>query len=118
VVEVAHDVSLDFLKEGTVHPQHYAFLVDENEFDQIHERILARGIPDWADPGRSRPQQVKPTTAPAGCLAGPGQSHPRDPHGSVRRLAEAASVAPGRQLPTGSRVLASARQKRIPLAAQ
>lgn len=57
VVQVANDVSLDFL-EGTVHPQHYAFLVDETEFDQIHGRILARGIPYWADPGRLRPQQI------------------------------------------------------------
>jgi hypothetical protein len=55
---VANDVLLDFLDEGTVHPQHYAFLVDENEFDQIHGRILARGIPYWADPERRRPQQM------------------------------------------------------------
>ena len=58
VVQVANDVSLDFLEEATVRPQHYAFLVDENEFDQIHGRILARGIPYWADPGRRRPQQM------------------------------------------------------------
>jgi catechol 2,3-dioxygenase-like lactoylglutathione lyase family enzyme len=58
VVQVANDVSLDFLEAGTVHPQHYAFLVDENEFDQIHGRILARGIPYWADPERRRPQQL------------------------------------------------------------
>ena len=58
VVQVANDVSLDFLEEGTVHPQHYAFLVDEDEFDRIHGRILARGISYWADPGLSRPQQM------------------------------------------------------------
>lgn len=58
VVQVANDVSLDFLEERTVHPQHYAFLVDDDEFDQIHRRILARGIPYWADPGRRRPEQV------------------------------------------------------------
>lgn len=58
VVRVANDVSLDFFEQGTVHPQHYAFLVDENEFDQIHGRILARGIPYWADPERHRPQQM------------------------------------------------------------
>jgi catechol 2,3-dioxygenase-like lactoylglutathione lyase family enzyme len=58
VVQVANDVSLDFLEEDPVHPQHYAFLVDEDEFDQIHRRILDRGISYWADPGRRRPQQV------------------------------------------------------------
>jgi catechol 2,3-dioxygenase-like lactoylglutathione lyase family enzyme len=58
VVTVANDISLDFLEEGPVHPQHYAFLVEEDEFDQIHGRILDRGIPYWADPGRRRAQQV------------------------------------------------------------
>ncbi len=58
VVHVANDVSLDFLEEGPVHPQHYAFLVDEDEFDQIHGRILERGISYWADPGRRQPQQI------------------------------------------------------------
>ncbi len=53
VVEVANDVSLDFLEEGPVHPQHYAFLVDEDEFDEIHRRILDRGIAFWADPART-----------------------------------------------------------------
>ncbi len=43
-----------------MHPQHYAFLVDESEFDQIHGRIQARGVPYWADPGQRRPQQINP----------------------------------------------------------
>ena len=58
VVQVANEVSLDFLAGAPVHPQHYAFLVDEGAFDQIHRRILDRGIPYWADPERSEPQQV------------------------------------------------------------
>ena len=58
VVQVANDVSLDFLEDATVRPQHYAFLVGEDEFDQIHERILARDISYWADPGLSRPQEI------------------------------------------------------------
>jgi catechol 2,3-dioxygenase-like lactoylglutathione lyase family enzyme len=58
VVQVANDVSLDFLEEGPVHPQHYAFLVDEDEFDQIHHRILEREIPFWADPALTRAQQL------------------------------------------------------------
>jgi catechol 2,3-dioxygenase-like lactoylglutathione lyase family enzyme len=57
VVEVANEVSLDFL-EGPVHPQHYAFLVDDDEFDEIHRRILDRGIAFWADPGQTRAQQL------------------------------------------------------------
>jgi catechol 2,3-dioxygenase-like lactoylglutathione lyase family enzyme len=58
VVQVANDVALDFLEEEPVRPQHYAFLVDEDEFDEVHGRIVARGLPYWADPGRRRPEQV------------------------------------------------------------
>ena len=58
VVQVANDVSLDFLQAARVHPQHYAFLVDEDEFDEIHGRILERGLPYWADPSRRRAQQI------------------------------------------------------------
>jgi catechol 2,3-dioxygenase-like lactoylglutathione lyase family enzyme len=57
VVEVSNGVSLDFL-EGEVHPQHYAFLVGESEFDAIHQRLLAKGQPYWADPARSIAQQI------------------------------------------------------------
>lgn len=58
VVQAANGVSLDFLEEETVHPQHYAFLVEDDEFDQIHQRLLARDIPYWADPGLTRSQQT------------------------------------------------------------
>ena len=58
VVQVANDVSLDFLEGGPVHPQHYAFLVDEDEFEQIHRRILDRGIPYWADPALRRAEEI------------------------------------------------------------
>jgi hypothetical protein len=59
VVQVENDVSLDFADEhGPVHPQHYAFLVSESEFDEIFGRIRARGPTYWADPGRRRPAEV------------------------------------------------------------
>ncbi|RHW28202.1 VOC family protein [Nocardioides immobilis] len=51
VVELANGVSLDVVQDaGNVHPQHYAFLVAEEEFDAILARIEARGITYWADP--------------------------------------------------------------------
>ena len=53
VVQLANGVSLDF-QEGEVHPQHYAFLVAEDEFDQIHARIVDRGLTFWADPAQRR----------------------------------------------------------------
>lgn len=58
VVQVANEVSMDFLEEGPVHPQHYAFLVDEDTFDEVHRRIIERGISYWADPGRRVGQQI------------------------------------------------------------
>jgi catechol 2,3-dioxygenase-like lactoylglutathione lyase family enzyme len=58
VVQVANDVSLDFLDSGDVHPQHYAFLVTDEEFDEIFGRIKARGLTYWADPARRRPGEI------------------------------------------------------------
>jgi catechol 2,3-dioxygenase-like lactoylglutathione lyase family enzyme len=55
VVDVDNGVSLDFYEvEGVIHPQHYAFLVGETEFDEIFARITERGLPYWADPGQKR----------------------------------------------------------------
>jgi hypothetical protein len=51
-VEVGNEVTLDFYdEEGKGSPQHYAFLVGEDEFDQIFGRIKERGVAYWADPG-------------------------------------------------------------------
>jgi catechol 2,3-dioxygenase-like lactoylglutathione lyase family enzyme len=55
VVEAANGVSLDFDVRDEIVPQHYAFLVSEEEFDAILQRILERGLDHWADPGRTRP---------------------------------------------------------------
>jgi catechol 2,3-dioxygenase-like lactoylglutathione lyase family enzyme len=51
VVQVANDVSLDYVEDtGPIHAQHYAFLVTEDEFDEILGRIQAQGLRYWADP--------------------------------------------------------------------
>ena len=51
VVELANGVSLDVVTAGrTPHPQHYAFLVGDDEFDAIWGRIKERGLTFWADP--------------------------------------------------------------------
>ncbi|MER7004509.1 VOC family protein [Dactylosporangium sp. NPDC000555] len=58
-VQVDNDVSLDFADDlGPVHPQHYAFLVSESEFDVVFGRIRARGLSYWADPGQRRPGEI------------------------------------------------------------
>jgi catechol 2,3-dioxygenase-like lactoylglutathione lyase family enzyme len=58
VVELANDVSLDFAEDDDVRPRHYAFLVTEEEFDQIFGRIRARGLDFWADPFERHPGEI------------------------------------------------------------
>jgi catechol 2,3-dioxygenase-like lactoylglutathione lyase family enzyme len=60
MVETANGVSLDFMDVGDaeIHPQHYAFIVTEDEFDQIFARIVERDIPYFADPHGHETQQI------------------------------------------------------------
>jgi catechol 2,3-dioxygenase-like lactoylglutathione lyase family enzyme len=39
-------------------PQHYAFLVDEKEFDGIFARIRGRGLRYWADPAQTKEGEI------------------------------------------------------------
>ena len=55
VVTMANGVSLDFMDAGRVVPQHYAFLVGDDEFAAIAGRLRERGLPTWADPGHRTP---------------------------------------------------------------
>jgi catechol 2,3-dioxygenase-like lactoylglutathione lyase family enzyme len=54
VVELGNSVSLDYMNVDTdaIAAQHYAFLVDESDFDAIFGRIRERGLDHWADPGQ------------------------------------------------------------------
>lgn len=59
VVEVDNGVSLDFMQvDAVAGPQHYAFLVSEEDFDAIFGRILERGLSYWADPHGQRPGEI------------------------------------------------------------
>ncbi|MBV8349408.1 MAG: VOC family protein [Mycolicibacterium sp.] len=59
VVRLEHGASLDFADAGDdVRPQHYAFLVSEDDFDAIYGRITDRGLEHWADPRGSRPGEI------------------------------------------------------------
>ena len=52
-VPVEHGATFDFAQvpEGTdLQPQHYAFLVTEEDFDGIYGRILERGIEHYPEP--------------------------------------------------------------------
>ncbi|HEX4811261.1 MAG TPA: VOC family protein [Nonomuraea sp.] len=59
VVSLDNGVSLDVVQvDGEIPSQHYAFLVSENEFDQIWGRIKERGLTYWADPAHREPGRV------------------------------------------------------------
>ncbi|HET9382919.1 MAG TPA: VOC family protein [Streptomyces sp.] len=58
-VTTANGVTLDFATVGTEIPvQHYAFLVSEDEFDEILARLVADGVPVQADPHGRHPGRI------------------------------------------------------------
>jgi len=59
VLTLANGVSLDFADDhGERDHQHYAFMVAEEEFDEIQQRIVARGLTFWADPFHRREGEI------------------------------------------------------------
>ena len=50
VISLANGATLDFHEDRGGTPQHYAFLVSEDEFDGIQQRIVERGLTFWGDP--------------------------------------------------------------------
>ncbi|MGI5500773.1 VOC family protein [Lentzea sp. CA-135723] len=59
VIDLANDVQLEILQIGfPFQPQHFAFLVSEEEFDQIFGRIQSRNIEYFAEHGDQRPGEI------------------------------------------------------------
>ncbi len=59
VVTLGNGVSLDFIDTSDdIHPQHYAFLVSEQDFDAIFGRIRALDLPYWAGPAHHEPAEI------------------------------------------------------------
>ncbi|HUR73365.1 MAG TPA: VOC family protein [Sporichthya sp.] len=55
-LQLANAISLDFQDvEGEIPGEHYAFLVTEEEWDGIFDRLKARGTTYYADPFLKRP---------------------------------------------------------------
>lgn len=60
-VKLEHGADLDYAdvpEDQEIHPQHYAFLVSEDDFDAIYGKIQSRGLQHWADPAAQRPMQI------------------------------------------------------------
>ena len=55
VVDLDNGVSMDFHDTvEAIRPQHYAFLIGEDDFDQVLARIEHKHLDHWADPARLR----------------------------------------------------------------
>ena len=59
-IEVANGVTLDYMTQpdGEITTQHYAFLVSEQEFDEIWDRIKERGITYYPEPHFQHPNEI------------------------------------------------------------
>jgi catechol 2,3-dioxygenase-like lactoylglutathione lyase family enzyme len=57
-VTVSNGVTLDYDDVDDFRPQHCAFLVSDEEFDAIFERVRAAGLDFFADPSHKYPEVV------------------------------------------------------------
>ncbi|UNO41804.1 VOC family protein [Streptomyces sp. MST-110588] len=61
-VPVGNGLTIDYadslVPADAIVMQHLAFLVSEEEFDEIFGRIQERGLPYWADPHHHEPQRI------------------------------------------------------------
>ena len=74
-VDLSNDVAIYVAGwDRTVTPQHYAFLVDEEDLDGVLARLEARGADWWADPEGTALRQVNHDDGGRGCYF-------RDPDG-------------------------------------
>jgi catechol 2,3-dioxygenase-like lactoylglutathione lyase family enzyme len=59
VVDLDNGVSLDFYEiDEKIRLQHYAFLIGDDDFDEVLKRIKRRKLTYWADPARTEPNQI------------------------------------------------------------
>jgi catechol 2,3-dioxygenase-like lactoylglutathione lyase family enzyme len=59
LVTVGDELTLDYMDtDDAIVSQHYAFLVSEEEFDEIFGRVKARGRDYWADPGKRKRGEI------------------------------------------------------------
>ncbi len=59
VVDLGNAVSMDFMEHaGPIASQHYAFLVNDAEFDAGFAVIKNRKLTYWADPERNNPGEI------------------------------------------------------------
>ena len=57
-VQTSNGVTLDFVDSTDVRTQHYAFLVDDGEFDAAFARIKKARLSYWAGPHKEGPGEI------------------------------------------------------------
>lgn len=57
-VQTSNGVTLDFVDSQDVRTSHYAFLVEDQEFDAAFAKIKAAGISYYADPHKHEPGKI------------------------------------------------------------
>jgi catechol 2,3-dioxygenase-like lactoylglutathione lyase family enzyme len=57
-VRLDNGATLDYMQRARVAPQHYAFLVSDEEFDAGFARIRKAGVDYFADPGFQQPGEI------------------------------------------------------------
>ncbi|ANP56099.1 catechol 2,3-dioxygenase-like lactoylglutathione lyase family enzyme [Streptomyces griseochromogenes] len=58
-VQIPNGVTLDYMDTAdSIAPQHYAFLVSEDDFDAIFARVREAGLTYWADPYHHHPGEI------------------------------------------------------------
>lgn len=57
-LQTANGVTLDFVDSKDVRTQHYAFLVDDREFDAGLAKLRKGGIKIWASPHKDGPGEI------------------------------------------------------------
>ena len=57
-VQTSNGVTLDFVDSKDVRTQHYAFLVEDAEFDAAFGRIKQAGLTYWAGPHKEQPGEI------------------------------------------------------------
>ena len=87
VLQFDNGTTLDFIEDtGEIKAQHYAFLVGEDDFDAIWDRLKEQGRQWWADPHKRKPGEINHARRrPRPLLAGPGRPLAGDHHPPVRQ---------------------------------
>jgi catechol 2,3-dioxygenase-like lactoylglutathione lyase family enzyme len=81
VVVLGNGVSLQFIDtSGDIHPQHYAFLVSESDFDVIFDRIRASSLEYWADHVRQQAGKINTRDGGRGVYVNDPNAHLLEVH--------------------------------------